>query len=82
METFLLVLRALLDADIEIAGAQYNAVLLGPRSHRIELRLDNPADVDRVVDETRKLGLDPVVLTPSEGAHFAITIAIDGTPHP
>jgi hypothetical protein len=82
METFLLVLRALLDADIKLAGAHFNAAPLGPRSHRIELRVDNRADIDRVVDETRKLGLEPVVLSAAEGAHFAITIAIDGTPHP
>jgi hypothetical protein len=76
MEAFLSVLRALLDADIQVQSAHYNsAVLLG--SHNIELVVDDSADVERVIHEVRKLGLNPVVPPKVAAPQLAITIAID-----
>jgi hypothetical protein len=80
METFLIVLRALLDADIQVQSAHFNAVaLLG--GHQIEVVVDDSAEAERVVEEATKLGLHSVVPPTIAAPDTAITVAID-TPRP
>jgi hypothetical protein len=56
--------------------AHFTATVL-PGSHHIELVVDDSEGVERVIEEVRKLGLNPVVPPKVAAPQFAITIALN-----